>query len=120
MSAAAAPVVVEALRAARCTPHPLVGRRPGLSSLQLDDLVRGAVDADDRFAYRIITLAMIPAKFGWVALPIELDAMAYAVDAWVGRCRRSGGRPWMRAFGDALAERSCPGCEACIGPRGAR
>lgn len=117
MISAAEPVIVDAFRSVRCPPHPRAGRRPALSQQQLDHLVSSAVYADDRVAFRIITLAMIPAKFGWVALPIELDAMAHAVDAWEGRCRRTGGRPWTRSFGDPKAERPCPACEACNGGR---
>lgn len=107
-----------ALRSALCPPHPLVGQRPGLSPDQLDHLSRSALDAGDRFAASVITIAMIPTKFGWKALPPEPDAMAYAIDAWEGRCRRTGGKPWTRTVIDPGADRPCPGCGGCAGGGG--
>lgn len=96
-------------------PHQRAGQRSGLSLDQLEDLARGAIDAGDRAAVTILGLAMVPARMCWTAKPIEIHAMAHAIDAWVGRCRRTGGRPWMRSVNDQKAERLCPGCEACRG-----
>jgi hypothetical protein len=104
-------------RAGFCSLHPLAGRRADLTLAQLEDLARAAGDAGDHVAYLTIRLATAPGRLGWQPTEIELHAMAHAIDAWVGRCRRTGGRPWTRSFNDPKAERPCPGCEACAGDR---
>lgn len=98
------------------TPHPLTDRRPHLSLEQLEDLLRGAIDADNRVASVVISLAIAPERMSWQPHEIERHAMAHAIDAWEGRCSRTGGKPWMRSFGDPMAERACPGCAACGRP----
>ena len=86
---------------------------------QLEDLARGAIDAHDRAAFVAISFATTPILLGWKPRDVELDALALAVDAWVGRCLRTGGKPWMRSYDDPTGTRPCPGCAACSTAEGA-
>lgn len=95
------------------TEHPLTGARPELSIGQLEDLRRGAADAGDHLAYRWLVIAAHPVLMGWVSINRERHAVAHAIDAWESRCRRTGGRPWLRSFDDPRGDRPCPGCATC-------